>query len=48
MDPQTDKILHEKLFEFCENKTLLVITHRLDNIEKFDRVIVMNNGKIAE
>ena len=34
IDPQTDYLLHEKLFEFVENKTLLVITHRLENIEK--------------
>ena len=37
-DPKTDQILHKKLFEFSDKKTLIVITHRLDNIDKFDKV----------
>ena len=48
MDPKADAILHEKLFEFAKNKTLLVITHRLENIDKFDRVIVLEKGEIVE
>lgn len=44
MDPKTDKLLHDKLFEFAEGKTLLVITHRLENIDKFDRVVVLDKG----
>ena len=44
MDPKTDAILHEKLFEFAQGKTLLVVTHRLENIERFDRVIVLEKG----
>ncbi|EAR98208.2 ABC transporter C family protein (macronuclear) [Tetrahymena thermophila SB210] len=48
MDPKTDKILHEELFKFSENKTLIVITHRLENIEMFDRVYVMDKGEIVE
>jgi ABC-type multidrug transport system fused ATPase/permease subunit len=48
MDPKTDRLLHEKLFEFAEGKTLLVVTHRLENIDKFDRVVVMEKGEIAE
>jgi len=41
MDPKSDEILHNKLFKYSEGKTLIVITHRLENIEKFDRVIVL-------
>lgn len=41
MDPKSDEILHNKLFEYSEGKTLIVITHRLENIEKFDRVVVL-------
>ncbi|KAL4495504.1 hypothetical protein ABPG72_020245 [Tetrahymena utriculariae] len=48
MDPKTDKILHEELFKFSENKTLIVITHRLENIEMFDKVYVMDKGEIVE
>jgi ABC-type multidrug transport system fused ATPase/permease subunit len=48
MDPHTDSILHEKLFEFSEGKTLIVITHRLENIHKYDKIVVMDNGVIVE
>ncbi|KAL4497792.1 hypothetical protein ABPG72_000547 [Tetrahymena utriculariae] len=48
MDPKTDELIHEKLFELSEGKTLLVITHRLENIHKFDRIVVLDSGKIVE
>ena len=41
-------MIHQELFDFCKEKTLIVITHRLENINKFDRVIVMEKGKIVE
>jgi ABC-type bacteriocin/lantibiotic exporter with double-glycine peptidase domain len=42
MDPTSDQLVHDKLFEFCQYKTLIVITHRLENIDKFDTIIVMD------
>ncbi|CAD8124167.1 unnamed protein product [Paramecium sonneborni] len=48
MDPQTDQLLHDLLFKFAENRTLLVITHRLENIKIYDKIIVMEQGEIVE
>eukprot|EP01016_Furgasonia_blochmanni_P040985 TRINITY_DN5274_c0_g1_i15.p1 TRINITY_DN5274_c0_g1~~TRINITY_DN5274_c0_g1_i15.p1 ORF type:complete len:561 (+),score=74.00 TRINITY_DN5274_c0_g1_i15:325-2007(+) len=48
MDPKTDKALHRALFEYTREKNLLVITHRLENIDHYDRVIAMENGVIVE
>lgn len=48
MDPQTDEMIHKKLFELCEGKPLLVITHRLENIDKFDKIVVLDSGLIVE
>ncbi|EAR83355.2 ABC transporter C family protein (macronuclear) [Tetrahymena thermophila SB210] len=48
MDPKTDAELHRQIFKFAENRTLLVITHRLENIELFDRVVVLEKGRIVE
>ncbi|KAL4453909.1 hypothetical protein ABPG74_003792 [Tetrahymena malaccensis] len=48
MDPKTDELIHKKLFELSEGKTLLVITHRLENIHKFDRIVVLDSGRIVE
>eukprot|EP01016_Furgasonia_blochmanni_P021957 TRINITY_DN2404_c0_g2_i2.p1 TRINITY_DN2404_c0_g2~~TRINITY_DN2404_c0_g2_i2.p1 ORF type:complete len:460 (+),score=71.36 TRINITY_DN2404_c0_g2_i2:66-1445(+) len=48
MDPKTDQALHKALFEYCEGKTLIVITHRLETIREYDRVFVMDKGEILE
>ncbi len=40
--------LHEALFEFAKDKTLIVITHRLEHIERYDRVFVMEKGEVVE
>eukprot|EP01016_Furgasonia_blochmanni_P004843 TRINITY_DN11874_c0_g3_i2.p1 TRINITY_DN11874_c0_g3~~TRINITY_DN11874_c0_g3_i2.p1 ORF type:complete len:153 (-),score=27.62 TRINITY_DN11874_c0_g3_i2:143-577(-) len=50
MDPRTDAEFHKALFAYVEEKkkTLLVITHRLENIENYDRVLVMDKGEIME
>ncbi|CAD8118388.1 unnamed protein product [Paramecium sonneborni] len=48
MDPKTDQLLHDLLFKFAENRTLLVITHRLENIKIYDKIIVMEQGEIVE
>ncbi|EAS02568.3 ABC transporter C family protein (macronuclear) [Tetrahymena thermophila SB210] len=48
MDPETDLELHKQIFKYAEKKTLLVITHRLENIELFDRVVVLEKGRIVE
>jgi ABC-type multidrug transport system fused ATPase/permease subunit len=36
------------LFEFSKDRTLLVITHRLENISFYDRIIVLEKGEIVE
>ncbi|KAL4445550.1 hypothetical protein ABPG74_004624 [Tetrahymena malaccensis] len=48
MDPKTNTLISDKIFELSQGKTLLVITHRLENIEKYDRIIVMDCGQIVE
>ena len=57
MDPQTDTVinlyvllkdLHKLLFKFTRDRTLLVVTHRLENIRMFDRIVVMDKGEIVE
>ncbi|KAL4483243.1 hypothetical protein ABPG74_019269 [Tetrahymena malaccensis] len=48
MDPKTDQEIHEQIFQFARDKTLIVITHRLENIDQFDRVVVLEEGRIVE
>ena len=48
MDPESDALLHEQLFKYVENKALIVITHRLENIHQYDKIAVMASGEILE
>ncbi|CAD8191591.1 unnamed protein product [Paramecium octaurelia] len=48
MDPYTNQLLNESLIEFSKSKTLLVITHRLENIQQYDQIVVMEQGEIVE
>ena len=36
------------VFEMAEGKTLMLISHRLENLQKFDLIHVLDNGKIVE
>ena len=45
---KTDNQINEAIFKFAEQKTLLVITHRLEHIQRFDRIFVMDGGTIIE
>lgn len=36
------------LFEFCSDKTLITITHKLDHLEAYHQIIVMELGSIVE
>lgn len=45
LDNISESIIMEKLFLL--EATLLVVAHRLSNISKFDKIIVLNNGKIV-
>jgi ABC-type multidrug transport system fused ATPase/permease subunit len=48
LDPQTEKQVLDTLFETMQNKTSLLITHRLVGLEKADEILVMDNGAIVE
>ncbi len=48
MDPAADQAIHDALFNYFNDKTVLVITHRLENIKRFDRIVVMEKGEIIE
>lgn len=48
VDAQTEKRLFEVLLEFAREKTVILITHRLTNLEKMDKIYCMNNGTIVE
>ena len=38
----------KKALEKISDKTIIVVTHRLSFVENFDRIFVVNDGKIVE
>jgi ATP-binding cassette subfamily C protein LapB len=46
MDQGTEQKVIGSLREFCENKTMLIVTHRNPILAMVDRVFVMENGNI--
>ncbi|MDR5615713.1 heme ABC transporter ATP-binding protein/permease CydC [Arsenophonus sp.] len=48
LDVKTEKQILIQLQQHCQDKTLLVITHRLQSLEKMDQIYVMDDGKIIE
>lgn len=48
LDSESEKAIQEALWELMKNRTALVIAHRLSTIQKMDRIVVLNEGKIAE
>ncbi|MGE3805269.1 MAG: ABC transporter ATP-binding protein, partial [Gemmataceae bacterium] len=46
MDPESELLIQKALREFMQNRTTLVITHRLNTLEMADRIIVVDNGRI--
>jgi len=36
------------LKEFCRDRAVLTLTHRLANIRQADRILVLDNGSIVE
>lgn len=48
VDTQTDALMQKILRTAFADRTIIAIAHRLDTILDFDRVVVMDAGKIAE
>ena len=48
IDVETETLLNRALERLCENKTVLLIAHRLSTIERADRIIVLEQGAVAE
>jgi ATP-binding cassette subfamily B protein len=48
LDSENEKLIQGALTKLMKGRTSIVIAHRLSTIAKLDRIIVLNNGNIAE
>ena len=48
VDVETEKLIQEAMDKVMENRTTVIIAHRLSTVKKADKIIVLENGEIAE
>ena len=47
IDPYNEALIQQAISSLCENKTLIIIAHRLNTIQSADQILVMQDGEIA-
>jgi subfamily B ATP-binding cassette protein HlyB/CyaB len=48
LDYESEKIIQDNMRRICQGRTVLIIAHRLSAVRDANRIVVMEQGKIAE
>ena len=48
LDPSTEKAIMETIAELMKGRTTIIITHRLSTVHHLGRIVLLENGRIAE
>jgi len=48
VDARTEKEIITNLYNYLQNKTAFIITHRIFTLFEFDRIVVLDQGKMVE
>jgi subfamily B ATP-binding cassette protein HlyB/CyaB len=48
LDYESERIIQDNMQAICHNRTVIIIAHRLSAVRDADRIIVMDQGRIAE
>lgn len=48
LDANNEKVIMENLHKFFENRTVVVVAHRLSTVKKANNIVVLDEGKIIE
>ena len=47
VDKETDEMIQKTIMRECAESTVIAISHRLDHIKMYDKVVVMDNGSVG-
>ena len=48
VDAENEAVIQEALDRLMHGRTVIAIAHRLSTLQRFDRIIVMDGGRIIE
>ncbi len=48
LDRETERRILHLILQHCQQKTLIMVTHRLTAIDQFDRICVIDDAKLVE
>ena len=48
LDSESERMVKDALERLARNRTSLIIAHRLSTVERADRIVVLEKGRIAE
>ena len=48
LDYESESIIQNNLKDICRGRTVLIIAHRLSTLKDADRIMVIDNGQLAE
>ncbi|HSX24229.1 MAG TPA: ABC transporter ATP-binding protein [Candidatus Saccharimonadales bacterium] len=48
LDSESEALIQDALWRLMEGRTAIVVAHRLSTIQKMDRIVVLEDGKIVE
>jgi len=48
VDPETERVIQEIIRAEFEDYTVMAVSHRLDMIMDFDKIVVMDSGEVVE
>ena len=48
LDYESESIIQNNLKDICKGRTVIIIAHRLSTLKDADKIMVIDNGELAE